>query len=128
MPVSEEVIGNAERASNLETIMAPGVNAQSSRSPRSGFATTVPGIIANNVIDSAFRRGALATMKTAQTVAQKALRNIDVDVNMAPFQKQTVMEKINAISKMDPAKANAYAYAESMVNPVFRQIWLNAQK
>lgn len=91
LPVQQSTTAEANAAQNLEQIMAPGLNKNISRDTRSGFATTVKGIIANNVIDSGFRRGALATLKTAQTVAQKALKNIDIDMNMAPFQKQTVM-------------------------------------
>lgn len=89
-----------ERASNLETIMSPGVNEQMSRGIKQGFATTPTGIIANNLIDSGFRRTALATMKGSQAVAQKALGKLNVDMNMAPFQRDMIAQKLQTISQM----------------------------
>jgi hypothetical protein len=75
-------------------------------------------------------------MKTSKFIADKAIARMNkrlssvdqINPDLAPFQQEQIKQKLMQISQMEPTKANAYAYAESMVNPVFRQIWLNAQK
>lgn len=120
----------AERTSNLEQIMSPGTQGQISHVPSGGLATTPLGATANTLIDKFAKTKNTALLNSSTSIAKRALEKLQTNMNSAtaPFQREETMRKLQALAQMADAEAAAYSYAESMANPVFRQIWIDAQE
>lgn len=130
LEVDPAVSASYERASQLEKIMSPGVQSQISHVPSGGLATTPVGAFANAGIDRAAKVKNTAILNSATSVAKRALERLQSNINpaTAPFQKEETMRKLQSLAQMADAEAAAYSYAESMANPAFRQLWLDASE
>lgn len=132
---SNTVMGNkpssqtvTSAAKTLQETMAPGVNKAISE-PIAANSLTAFGAAAN----VASKRSNLIGYKTSTAVAQKALQILEsktgqnVALGEAVLGRKDIIEKMRAISQMEPAAAASFSYAESLVNPAFRMAWMEAQ-